>query len=138
MIDSQCARDSHHLLHRVVGIADDAGAEEESFDVIAPVKIERELDHFFRREARARHIARNAIDAVKAVVDAVVREQYFQQRHAAAIRRVAVANPCPVVDPMPPPRELRRVVPLLAHEASYLAASARMASFAPKSKPMFK
>src|SRR4030095_1607997 len=39
---------------------------------------------------------------------------------------------------MPPPRELRRVVPLLAHEASYLAASARMASFATRFIPMFK
>lgn len=37
--------------------------------------------------------------------------------------------PVPVVEPMPlEPRELRFVVPLFAQEASYFAASARMAS----------
>src|SRR6478672_2367939 len=37
--------------------------------------------------------------------------------------------PDPSVEPMPvPPSELRGVVPLDAHEASYLAASARIAS----------
>ena len=38
--------------------------------------------------------------------------------------------PAPVVEPTPASRELRLFVPLLAHEASYLAASARMESFA--------
>ena len=38
--------------------------------------------------------------------------------------------PVPVVEPIPPEvRELRLFVPLLAHEASYFAASARMESF---------
>ena len=92
VLDAQRARDRDHLLHGVVGIANDARAEEEAFDVIAPVKIERELNHFLRSETRALHVARRAVDAVKAIVDAVVREQNFQQRNAAAIGRVAVAN----------------------------------------------
>jgi hypothetical protein len=37
--------------------------------------------------------------------------------------------PVPSVLPMPPGPALRPFAPLLAHEASYLAASARMASF---------
>lgn len=38
--------------------------------------------------------------------------------------------PAPVVDPMPPvPSELRFVDPEDAHEASYFAASERIASF---------
>lgn len=37
--------------------------------------------------------------------------------------------PLPPDDPMPPFRESRRVVPLLAQEASYFAASDRIASF---------
>lgn len=36
--------------------------------------------------------------------------------------------PMPSVDPNPPLRESRRVVPLLAQEASYFAASDRIAS----------
>ena len=68
------------------------GAEEEALDVVAPVEIERELHHFLGREARAAHVAGDAVDAVEAVVDAVVGEQDLQQRNAAAIGRVAVAD----------------------------------------------
>ena len=126
----QRARDRDHLLHRVIGIANDSRAEKQTFDIIAPVKIEREPDDFFRRETRAPHIAGNAVDAIKAVVDAVVREKNFQQRNAAAIRRVAVANArARGGAEAARARELRFVVPLLAQEASYLAASARIASF---------
>ena len=39
---------------------------------------------------------------------------------------------------MPPAREFRRFVPLLAQDASYLAASARSASFVASVIPMFK
>src|SRR5437763_9324712 len=90
MLDSQLARDVHDLLHRVVGIPDNSGTEEQPLDVIAPVKIERELNNFISRETRARHIAR---DAVKAIVDAVVREQNLEQRNAAPVRRVAMTDP---------------------------------------------
>src|SRR5690349_8534494 len=42
--------------------------------------------------------------------------------------------PMPVVEPMPPPAvDLRAAPPLLAHDASYFAASARILSFASKS-----
>src|ERR1700742_1972646 len=37
--------------------------------------------------------------------------------------------PAPVVEPIPPSREVRLLVPLLAQDASYFAASARMESF---------
>jgi len=37
--------------------------------------------------------------------------------------------PVPIVDPSPPARELRLVVPLLAQDASYFAASTRIARF---------
>ena len=46
--------------------------------------------------------------------------------------------PVPVVEPTPPWRELRLIVPLLAQDASYLAASARIESFVPKSINMFE
>ncbi len=92
VLDPQRARDLDHLLHRVVGVADDPGAKEQALDVVAPVEVERELDHLLGREARAAHVAALAVDAVQAVVDAEVGQQDLEQRHAAAIGRVAVAD----------------------------------------------
>ena len=93
MLGAQRPRDGNHLLHGVVRIADDARAEEQSFDVISPVKIEREADDFLRREACPLHVAGRAVDAVQAIVDAVVGKQDLEQRDATAVGRVAVADP---------------------------------------------
>ena len=89
---TQRAGDAHELLHRVVGIANHAGAEKQAFDVVAAVEVERQLHHLFDAEARARRIAGAPVDAVQAVVDAEVGEQDLQQRDAAAVGRVAVAD----------------------------------------------
>ncbi len=129
MFRAQQLRHGDHLLHRVIGILDNAGAEKQAFDVIALVEFDGEENHFFRREAGARRVARNAVDAVAAIVDAVVGEQKLQQRDAAAIGRVAVADPHPVGIAQTAIHG-RSIEPLLAQEASYFAASARTRSFA--------
>ncbi len=92
MILAQGARDLHDLLHGEVRRADDAGGKEQAFDVIAPVKIERQLHHFLYREPCALHAGGDAVDAINAVENAIVREQHFQQRHTAPVRRERVAN----------------------------------------------
>ena len=92
VVFAQAARDLHQLLHRVVAVADDPAGQEQPLDVVALVEIEGEPHHLLGREARARHVARDAIDAVRAVEHAEVGEQDLQQRHAAAIGRVAVAD----------------------------------------------
>lgn len=55
-------------------------------------EIERQRDDVVSCEAGARHIVRDAIDAERAVEGAAVREEDLQQRHAAAVRRLAVTN----------------------------------------------
>ena len=77
MVFAQGAGDLVDLLHGVVGIADDAGAEEEAFDVVALVEVEGELDHFLRGKACARGVAGASIDAVVAIVNAGVGEEDF-------------------------------------------------------------
>ena len=42
MFLAQLSRHGDDLLHRVIGIADDAGGEEQTFDVIAAVEIQRQ------------------------------------------------------------------------------------------------
>ena len=46
---AQLAGDADDLLHRVVGAADDAGAEEQALDAVAAVEAEGELDDFVAR-----------------------------------------------------------------------------------------
>ena len=89
---AQGAGDGYDHFHGVVGVADDAGAEEQPLDVVPFVEIEREFHHLLRRERGAADVAGAAVDAVVAIVDAEVCQQHFQQRDAATVRRVAVAD----------------------------------------------
>lgn len=67
------------LLHGVVRRADDAGAEEQAADAVAPVEVQGQAHHFLGAEACARHVAGAAVDAVLAVVQAEVGQQYLEQ-----------------------------------------------------------
>lgn len=73
------AGDGDDLFHGVVGIADDAGAEEESFDVVAFVEVEGEFDDFVGGEGGAADVAGAAVDAVVTIVDAGVGEEEFEE-----------------------------------------------------------
>src|SRR3546814_18306144 len=84
MLLAQYARDFDQLLHRIVFGTDDARGEEQSLDIVALVEIERQRDDFLRAEARTLDIARRAVDAETAAVDAEVDEQDFKQRDAPA------------------------------------------------------
>ena len=89
---AQHTRDLDDLLHGVVGAADDPRAQKQSLDAVAAVEVERERHHLVDREAGARHVAADAVDAVEAVVAAIVGEQHLEQRDAAAVGRKAVAD----------------------------------------------
>lgn len=67
---AQLARDLNELFHRVVRVPNDAGAQEQAFDVVALVEVEREVHDFIDAEACSRNVALNAIDAIVTVVDA--------------------------------------------------------------------
>ena len=111
----QYARDLDHLLHRVVGALDDARRQKQAFDAVAAVKAEREVNHLLDRETRARHVAGNAVDAIQAVVQAEVGEKNFQQRNAAPVGRIAMANA----------RTFRRADALAAHRIAFGGATGR-------------
>ena len=86
------AGDFDELLHGVVGRLDDAGGEEEAFDVVALVEVEGEVDDFLRGEAGAAYVGGDAVDAEDAVVGAEVGEQDLEQGDAAAVGGVGVAD----------------------------------------------
>ena len=89
---AQRLRHPHHLFHRVVGALDDPAAEEQALDGVAAVEVQRQPHDLLDAEARPRHVARRPVDAVQAVVLAMVGQQDLEQRDAAAIGRVAVAD----------------------------------------------
>ncbi len=93
MIDSQSASDFDNLLHRVVAVLNHTGTQEQTFDVVAPVELERQVDDFLRRKSRTRSIAGDAIDAVRAVVNAIVCEENLKERDAPTVWSVAMTNP---------------------------------------------
>ncbi len=65
---------------------------EQSLDVVAPIEVERQLHDLVRRKARPLHIRRGPVDAVGAVINAEVGQQHLEQRDAAPIRRVGMAD----------------------------------------------
>nr|GFD54271.1 hypothetical protein [Tanacetum cinerariifolium] len=72
--------------------ADDAGAQEQAADAVATIEVQGQRHDFFRGESCTGDVAGAAIDAVLAVVQAEVGEQDLQQRDAATVRGIAVAN----------------------------------------------
>ncbi len=89
---AQGAGDADDLLHGVVGVADDAGGEEQPLDAVAAVEAEGEGDDLLHGEAGAAHVGGAAVDAVQTVVDAGIGQQDLQQGDAAAVRCVGVAD----------------------------------------------
>ena len=71
-------------------------AEKQPFDVVSLIEVDGQLHDFLRREPGASDVARNPIHAILTIEDAIVGRQNLQQRHTAAVRRVAVANPHPL------------------------------------------
>ncbi len=62
-----------NLLHRKVGVFSDAGAEEQSFDIIPAVKGDRQFRNLFRCEIGPRNIIGKAVLTVFAIVHAFIR-----------------------------------------------------------------
>ena len=90
---TQFSRDGHDLFHRVVRVLDDARRQEQALDIIAAIEVERQRHDLVDGEAGALHVARGAVDAIQAIEVAGIGEQDLQQRDAAAVRRVRMANP---------------------------------------------
>ncbi|MNE37870.1 hypothetical protein D3C80_1317450 [compost metagenome] len=93
MVLAQTARDLDQLLHRIVARADDAGREKQPLDIVALVEGQRQVDDLLDREPRPFDVRGRPIDAVDAVVDAEVGQQYLQQADATPVRRIGVADP---------------------------------------------
>jgi hypothetical protein len=71
---------------------DNTGAEKEPLDHVAAIKVYRELRYFLGGEYGASDIVGDAVDAVGAVIEAVVGKKDFKQRYTPPIGRVGVTD----------------------------------------------
>ena len=81
------------MFHGSVRTSHDARTEEKPLDVVAAVEISGQRNDFFGCKGRPRHIIALPIYAIGAVIDAIVCQQDLEQRYAAPIFSVAVADP---------------------------------------------
>src|SRR5690606_20997069 len=92
VLGAQRLGDAHQLFHGRIGALEDARAEKQPFDEVAPVEIQRQRDDFLHGEAGALHVVTAPGHAVGAVVHADVGKQDLQQRDAAPIFGIAVTD----------------------------------------------
>ena len=89
---AQNAQRFHHALGGVIRAALNRAGEEQPLNVIALVKLKRQVRQFPRGKAGPRHIVGAPVDAIAAVVGAHIAEQHLQQAHAPAVRGKGVAD----------------------------------------------
>src|SRR5271170_7804722 len=92
VVAPQRLSDADHLLHRMVFRFRYPRREKQSLDHVATIKAERERYDLLDLEAGARRVARQPIDAKRAVVDAEIRKKHLEERNAPPVRRVGVAD----------------------------------------------
>ena len=81
----------HHPLHRIIGTAHHPRTEKKSLDVVATIKLHGQRNQLRRGEHRPGTVVAAPVDAVGAIVHAVVGEHDLEQRHAAPVLRETVA-----------------------------------------------
>src|SRR5581483_3826952 len=82
----------YHLLHRVIGILDNTGAQEQALDIIALVELSCEENDLFGSKPGTGRVTRDSIYTIAAIVDAVVGQQDLQKGNAASVGSKAVAD----------------------------------------------
>ncbi len=82
----------HQSLHGMIGIYQNAGTEEKSFDVISAVKFDGQVSYLIGSKRSARYVVAPPVDAIGTVVNTVIAEHDFQQRYAATIFGKTMAN----------------------------------------------
>ena len=79
MHQSQVFGNTHKAFHRIVGVADNAGTEKQTFYIVATIELHRQLHQFGYGEGGTRKVVTTPVDAVGAIVDAVIGKHDFQQ-----------------------------------------------------------
>ena len=74
-------------IHRVIGTDHDAGTQEKSLNIVAPVKFYRQLTDFIRGKGSTFYIGVTVVLAVGAVKNTFIGKEDLEQRNTAPVRR---------------------------------------------------
>ena len=88
----QQPQDGEHPLGGVVGGAQHGAGEEKPLDVVAAIELDGQFGQFARREGGARNVVAAAVDAVGAVVDAIIGKHHFEQGDTTAVLGKTMAD----------------------------------------------
>ena len=92
MHSAQILHHAYHALHSVIGITYHTRTQKQSFDVVSPVKFNGEFHKFANTESSPAQVVAASVDAVGAIVNAVVGKHDFKQRHTTPVLGKTVAN----------------------------------------------
>jgi hypothetical protein len=90
---AQHADGAYQAIHGVVWRSHQPGTQKQAFDVIASIKIDGQRDNVAGGERGAGNVVAAAVDAISAIVNAVIGVEDFEQADAAAVQGVGVADP---------------------------------------------
>ena len=92
MDSAEVLGNAHQAFHRVIGITHHPTAQEKPFDVVAAIKLHGEVHKLGHRQRGTRQVVAAAVDAVGAVVDAIIGKHHFEQGNATAVLGKAVTD----------------------------------------------
>ena len=92
VLKSQFFSNQHKPFHGMVWTKGHTGTEEESLDIVAPIKVERKGDDFVGGESGTGNVVAPAIGTVGAVIHAAVGKEEFEQGNAPTVIGPTMAN----------------------------------------------
>lgn len=128
MDSAEVLGNAHQAFHRVIGITHHPTAQEKPFDIVAAIELHGEVYKLGHRQRGTRQVVAAAVDAVGAVVDAILVSITLSReiQRPSSAKLWQMPQPPTVFPSMPALPE--RTVPLEEQETSYFADSASIFS----------
>ena len=83
---------THQPFHRIIGIAHHSATQKKAFNIIAAVELHCQVHKFADGKSGTRQIITAAVNAISAIVYAIVCQHHLQQRNAPPVFCKAVAD----------------------------------------------
>ena len=92
MDSAEVLGNAHQAFHRVIGITHHPTAQEKPFDIVAAIELHGEVYKLGHRQRGTRQVVAAAVDAVGAVVDAIIGKHHFEQGDTTAVLGKTMAD----------------------------------------------
>ena len=83
---------TYKSFHRVIRTAHHTRAQEKPFNIVTPIKLNRQFHQFGNRKCSARNIITAAVNAISTVIHTIVGQHYFQKRDTPSVLSKTMAD----------------------------------------------